>query len=47
VGITLTGFYAATIPAVKSGAYAIATFFIVGSIVAGLRTWLADRNVKS
>ena len=47
VGITLTGFYAATIPAVKSGAYAIAAFFIVGSIVAGLRTWLADRNVKS
>jgi membrane-associated protein len=47
VGITLTGFYAATIPAVKSGAYVIATFFIVGSIVAGLRTWLADRNVKS
>ena len=47
VGITLTGFYAATIPAVKSGAYAIAAFFIIGSIVAGLRTWIADRKVSS
>ena len=27
---------AATIPAVKTGSYAIATFFIVGSIVAGI-----------
>jgi membrane-associated protein len=47
VGITLTGFYAATIPAVKSGAYAIAAFFIIGSIVAGTRTWLADRKVSN
>lgn len=47
VGITLTGFYAASIPAVKSAAYAIAAFFIIGSIVAGTRTWLADRSVKS
>jgi membrane-associated protein len=47
VGITLTGYYAATIPAVKSGAYAIAAFFIIGSIVAGLRTWLLDRKVKN
>jgi len=44
VGLTLTGFYAATIPAVKSGAYAIATFFIVGSIVAGIRSWLSNRS---
>ena len=47
IGITLTGFYAATLPAVKSGAYAIAAFFIIGSIVAGTRTWLADRNVSN
>ena len=45
-GITLTGYYAATIPAVKSGAYAIAAFFIIGSIIAGFRTWLLDRKVK-
>jgi len=44
VGITLTGFYAATIPAVRSAAYAIATFFIVASIIAGFRTWIADRK---
>lgn len=47
IGITLTGFYAATIPAVKSGAYAIAAFFIIASIVAGTRTWLADRKVSN
>ena len=47
VGITLTGFYAATIPAVKNAAYAIAAFFIIGSIVAGFRTWYLDRKVSS
>ncbi len=44
VGITLTGFYAATIPAVRSAAYAIAAFFIIASIIAGFRTWIADRK---
>jgi len=43
VGITLTGYYAAAIPGVKSAAYVIAAFFIAASIVFGLRTWLADR----
>jgi membrane-associated protein len=33
VGITLAGFYAATIPLVKNFSYGIAAFFIVGSIV--------------
>jgi membrane-associated protein len=33
VGITLAGFYAATIPLVKSSSYAIAAFFIAGSII--------------
>ena len=47
VGITLTGFYAATIPAVKNAAYAIAAFFIIGSLVAGFRTWYLDRKVSS
>jgi membrane-associated protein len=46
-GITLSGFYAASIPAVKSGTYAIAAFFIIGSIVAGTRTWLSDRKVSN
>ncbi len=44
VGLTLAGFYAYTIPAVKSGSYAIAMFFIVGSIVAGIRSWLRNRR---
>jgi len=44
VGLTLAGYYAATIPAVKTGSYAIATFFIVGSIVAGIRSWLSNRK---
>lgn len=33
VGITLAGFYSATIPAVKGSSYAIAAFFIGGSII--------------
>lgn len=45
VGLTLAGYYAATIPAVKTGSYAIATFFIVGSIIAGIRSWLANRKL--
>lgn len=44
VGLSLAGYYAATIPAVKTGSYAIATFFIVGSIVAGIRSWLNNRK---
>ncbi|MDP4588950.1 MAG: DedA family protein [Candidatus Nanopelagicales bacterium] len=44
VGLSLAGYYAATIPAVKTGSYAIATFFIVGSIVAGLRSWVNNRK---
>ena len=46
VGLTLAGYYAATIPAVKTGSYAIATFFIVGSIVAGIRSWLSNRKTS-
>jgi membrane-associated protein len=33
VGITLAGFYAATIPLVKSSSYAIAAFFILASLI--------------
>ena len=33
VGITLAGFYAATLPWVKSSSYAIATFFICASLI--------------
>ncbi|MGO4692147.1 DedA family protein [Glaciibacter sp. 2TAF33] len=44
VGITLTGYYAASIPGVKSAAYVIAGFFIVLSIIFGIRAWLLDRR---
>lgn len=44
VGITLTGYYAASIPGVKSAAYIIAAFFITASIVFGLRTWYTERK---
>ena len=36
VGITLAGFYAATLPWVKSSSYAIATFFIAASLISSL-----------
>ena len=36
VGITLAGFYAATIPWVKSSSYAIAVFFITASLISVL-----------
>jgi membrane-associated protein len=35
-GITLAGFYAATVPWVKSSSYAIATFFITASLISAL-----------
>jgi membrane-associated protein len=40
VGITLSGYYAATIPWVKTSSYAIAAFFIIASIVSGIVNYL-------
>lgn len=39
-GITLSGYYAATIPWVKTSSYAIAAFFISASIVSGIVNYL-------
>ena len=39
-GITLAGYYAATLPWVKTSSYAIAAFFICASIVSGLANYL-------
>jgi len=36
VGITLAGYYAATLPWVKSSSYAIAAFFIIASVISAL-----------
>ena len=38
--ITLAGYYSATIPWVKSSSYAIATFFIAGSIISSVAGYL-------
>lgn len=46
VGLTLTGYFAASIPGVKNVAYIIAGIVIAISIVAGIRTWLATRHQK-
>jgi len=40
VGITLSGYYAATIPWVKTSSYAIAAFFIIASIFSGIVNYL-------
>ena len=44
VGLTITGYFAATIPVVKNASYGIAIFFISGSIIAGLRALRQNRK---
>jgi len=44
VGITLAGFYAATLPWVKTWSYAIAAFFICASVVSALVNYLRHRR---
>ncbi|MEY4019012.1 MAG: hypothetical protein RLZZ590_312 [Actinomycetota bacterium] len=43
-GLTITGYFAASIPAVKNVSYAIAIFFITASLIAGIRTWVKNRR---
>jgi membrane-associated protein len=43
-GLTVAGYYAASIPAVKNASYAIAIFFITLSLLAGLRVWIKNRK---
>jgi membrane-associated protein len=47
VGLTTLGYYAASIPAVKSAAYAIAGFFIIGSFIAAMRVRRIERLSRS
>lgn len=47
VGLTVIGYYAASIPSVKVAAYVIAGLFIAASIIAGVRAWRADRRVTA
>ena len=44
VGITLAGFYAATLPWVKSSSYAIATFFICASLISASVNYLRHQQ---
>ena len=44
VGITLAGYYAASIPAVKTSSYVIAAIFITLSIISGIRQWREVRD---
>lgn len=44
VGITLAGFYAATLPWVKTSSYFIAALFILGSLVSALVNYLRHRR---
>jgi len=44
VGITLAGYYAATLPWVKTWSYAIAAFFIIASLVSALVNYLRHRR---
>lgn len=45
-GLTLAGYYSATIPAVKNASYLIAGIFITASLIAGLRIWLQNRRTS-
>ena len=44
VGITLAGYYAATLPWVKTSSYALAAFFIAASLVSSLVNYLRHRR---
>ena len=46
VGITLAGYYTASIPGVETFTYAIAGFFILGSIVSGIVDYLRRRRLR-
>lgn len=46
VGLTITGYFAASNPAVKNVSYGIAAFFVIASIVAGVRVWLKNRKAS-
>ena len=46
VGLSVVGFFAASIPSVRVAAYIIGGSFITLSIIFGLRTWLQDRRER-
>ena len=44
VGITVAGYFSASIPGVKAASYIIAGLCITASIIAGIRAWRIDRR---
>jgi len=44
VGLTLCGYFSATIPQVKNASYLIAAFFVLASLIAGIRVWLINKR---
>jgi membrane-associated protein len=46
VGLTMAGYYSASIPIVKNASYLIAGVFITASLIAGIRIWLINRRTS-
>ena len=46
VGLTMAGYYSASIPVVKNASYLIAGVFISASLIAGIRIWLLNRRTS-
>jgi membrane-associated protein len=46
VGLTMTGYFSASIPLVKNASYLIAGVFITASLIAGFRIWLLNRRTS-
>ena len=47
MGLSLAGYYAASIPLVKNATYIIAVLVIAASLVAGIRSWYKNNKSKS
>ena len=47
MGLSLAGYYAASIPLVKDATYIIAVLVIAASLVAGIRSWYKNNKSKS
>ena len=46
VGLTMAGYFSASIPIVKNASYLIAGVFITASLIAGIRIWLLNRRAS-
>jgi membrane-associated protein len=46
VGLTMAGYFSASIPLVKNASYLIAGVFITASLIAGVRIWVLNRRTN-